>query len=92
MKNLILALPLLLATPSCRVVDELLDVPAAAVGDVGTVLQTDEETDQAAADQAGSTVGTIVTLGTGNPALGAGVGAVVALGVGFFLKRRKQAA
>ena len=68
-------------------------IPGAAIEDVKDVTGGDTPAaDQAAADQAGSTVGTIVTLGTGNPALGAGVGAVVALGVGFFLKRRKQAA
>ena len=98
MKNLILALPLILA-PSCRFVEAVAAVPGAAVNDVGDVLTADEPTvapvataDQATAERAGGTVGTIVTLGTGNPALGAGVGAVVALGVGLFLKRRKQAA
>ena len=92
MKNLILALPLLLVTPSCETVEAVMGIPGAAIEDVKDVTGSDAPADDAAASQAGSTVGTIVTLGTGNPALGAGVGAVVALGVGLFLKRRKQAA
>lgn len=88
MKNLLLAIPLLLATPACRVLDEIADVPAAVVGDVGDAVTTDEAV-QAQAEATGSTVGTIVTLGTGNPAIGAGAAALVTAGI-LFLKRRKK--
>lgn len=98
MKNLILALPLLFVAPSCETAKAVLGVPVAVVDDVESGVDAvvpGQEADAGtppAAEAAGSTVGTIVTLGTGNPAVGAGAGALVTVLVGLFLKRKKKPA
>lgn len=87
MKNFILALPLLLGS-GCGAL-------SGAYGDAKDLVTNDAPAnvtpaEQATADAAGGTVGTIVTLGTGNPAIGTGVGALVTGAIVFFMKRRKK--
>jgi len=86
MKKLLLILPLLCAAPACKTIDALLDVPGAAAEDVGGVVPGSPT-----ADTAGQVAATGTTLLTGNAALGAGVGALVTILAGMFLKKRKAA-
>lgn len=97
MKQLLLVLPLLFVAPSCRtagaVWDALVGIPTAAASDVADTVTPDQGGDDAPppeAEAAGSMVGTVVTLGTGNPAVGAGAAALVTGVVAWLVKRKKK--
>ncbi len=92
MKNLLaglVALPLFFATPSCGTLNELLDVPAAAVGDVGGAVDALTPGEQAVVD---TTTGLATTGGTlvGGPAGGAAAGALATLLATWLIKRRRK--
>ena len=92
MKNAILALPLLLASPACSTMRELVDVPAAVISDVGGAVEAVTPGETAAAEAAGTVASTGVSIATGNPALGAAAGALVTGIAAFFISRRKKPA
>lgn len=98
MKNLLIVLPLLFATPACGtlgavggVAGAVLEVPEAVVGDISAVGETitpGEEAVVSAVSTAAQTGGTLI----GGPAVGAAAGAVATLLAGFFIRKRKKAA
>lgn len=90
MKNLILALPLLLGS-GCGTLRSIAEVPVAVVDDVEEGVDVLTPGEQAVADGVGQAAGTTATVLTGgNVAIG-GTVAVLATGLtAWFLKRRKK--
>lgn len=84
-------LSVLLLTPACATTRELLDVPGAVLEDVGGAVGA--VTPEVEPTAVGETAGSVATLATGNPLIGAGVGAMAtALAAVFLAKRKKKPA
>jgi len=88
MKHLFILLILTFA-PSCKTFGALLDIPGAAVADVGGAV---DAVTPDGAEQAGAVAETGATILTGNPVVGGAVGVLVTAAAAFFIRRKKKPA
>lgn len=90
MKNLLLILPLVFTSSSCKTLASLASVPSAVVADVGGAVDVVVPGDDKIAETAGQVAATAATGITGNPLLGAAAGALVTGIAAIFLGKRKK--